>query len=250
MILRRNTNAAEVGVPLSSFSLQFQVPSLGNKSTLRVLSPIRAHRILVSRPPLTIDSSVLSYCSINYGYHKFSTIFPTLECNEETVASRTLLLSFVRIGSAVKSLHMSSHAEGIIATKVAQIATKLKHAGVVNVSHVSLHVCLVSALVRAKRASELRISRVHLAAELHVPPQQILQREDLFAETTHVTFVIIQHRLSRDCSCRRRLRLRLRRRRCRCFRCRRNLKLIVLRGKLKAIDGGVTVHVTLHVPSP
>lgn len=139
-----------------------------------------------------------------------------------------LLLRFVRLGCTMKRLHMPSHAERIIATKVAQIAAKFQHACIVNVSHVSLHVRLVSALVLAEGAGELRISRIHLTTELHVPPQQILQWEHLLAETAHVPLVTVQHGL----------------------RSRGYLKLIEFRGELKSVDGAVISNITLYVPYP
>lgn len=100
-----------------------------------------------------------------------------------------LLFRFARVGCAMESLHVPSHAERVIAAEIAQIASELQHAGFVYVPHVPLHVRLVGALVRAERARELRVPRVHLAAELHVPPEQILQWEDFLAEAAHVTFV-------------------------------------------------------------
>lgn len=139
-----------------------------------------------------------------------------------------LLLRFVRLGWTMKRLHMPSHAERVIATKVAQIAAKFQHACIVNVSHVSLHVRLVSALVLAEGAGELRISRIHLTTELHVPSQQILQWEHLLAETAHVSLVTIQHGL----------------------RSRGYLKFIEFWRELKTIDGAVISNITLHVPYP
>lgn len=100
-----------------------------------------------------------------------------------------LLFRLVRIRRAMERLHVPAHAKRVIAAKVAQVASELEHAGLVNVPHVPLHVRLVGALVRAERAGELRVPWVHLAAELHVPPEQILQREHLLAEPAHVAFV-------------------------------------------------------------
>lgn len=96
-----------------------------------------------------------------------------------------------------------------------------------NISHVSLHVRLICALVRAEGTSELWISGIHLASKLHVPPQQVLQRKDLLAETAHVPLVTVQQGLCRS----------------------GNLKLIEFRRKLETIDGAVVSHVTLYVPN-
>lgn len=91
----------------------------------------------------------------------------------------------------------------------------------------SLHVRLICALVRAEGTSELRISGIHLASKLHVPPQQVLQGKDLLAETAHVPLVIVQQGLCHS----------------------GNLKLIEFRRKLETIDGAVVSHVTLYVPN-
>lgn len=65
--------------------------------------------------------------------------------------------------------HVSANAVGVIATEVAELAAELEGTGVVNVFHVSLHVRLVHALVRAKGAGEHGVTRIHFATELYVP---------------------------------------------------------------------------------
>lgn len=130
----------------------------------------------------------------------------------------------------MKRLHVSSHAEGVIAAEVAEVAAEFKAARVVNVSHVPLHVRLVHALVRAKRAAELRAPRVHLAAELHVPLQQVLQRVNLPAVGAHVSLV---HRVIRQGF--------------------RNAGHLVFTGLLTNVQttvGDVVVHVIPQVPRP
>ncbi|KAK2584901.1 hypothetical protein KPH14_002497 [Odynerus spinipes] len=89
----------------------------------------------------------------------------------------------------MEGLHVSPHAERVIAAKIAEIAAELEAAGVVDVTHVPLHVRLVHALVGAKAAGELGATGIHFAAELHVPLQEILQGEDLFAEGAYMTLV-------------------------------------------------------------
>lgn len=69
----------------------------------------------------------------------------------------------------MKGLYVSANAEGIIAAEVTEFAAELEGAGVVNVSHVSLHVRLVYALIRAESAGERRVARIHFATELHMP---------------------------------------------------------------------------------
>lgn len=76
----------------------------------------------------------------------------------------SLLLRFVR-DRAMEVPYVSANAEGIITAKVAEFAAKFEAASTVNVSHVSLHVCLVRALVRADGAGEhLRVARIHFAS--------------------------------------------------------------------------------------
>lgn len=63
-----------------------------------------------------------------------------------------------------------ANAVGVIAAEAAELAAELVVGiGVVNVSHVSLHVRLVNALVRAVGAGERGVTRIHFATELYVP---------------------------------------------------------------------------------
>lgn len=84
---------------------------------------------------------------------------------------------------------MPADAEGVVAAEVAEVATELENPRLVHVPHVPLHISFVGAFVGTVGAGELRVPRVHLAAELHVPSQEVLQREDLLAEAAHVAFV-------------------------------------------------------------
>lgn len=63
---------------------------------------------------------------------------------------------------------MSANAKGVIAAEVAELAAEFEGAGVVNVFHVSLHVRLVHALVRAEGTGERRLARIHFASKLHM----------------------------------------------------------------------------------
>lgn len=69
----------------------------------------------------------------------------------------------------MEGLYVSANAEGVIAAEVTKLAAELEVAGVVNVSHVSLHVRLVHALIRAEGAGECCVAHVHFATELHMP---------------------------------------------------------------------------------
>jgi len=73
----------------------------------------------------------------------------------------------------MKSFYVSAYAERIIAVEVTKLATELKAASVMNISHVSLGIGLVHALVRTEVAGKLCTARIHLAAELYVFLQQI-----------------------------------------------------------------------------
>lgn len=75
---------------------------------------------------------------------------------------------FLRFAHAMEGLNVSANAEGIIAAKVAELAAELEGAGVVNVSHVSLHVRLVRALVRAVGTGERRVALIHFACRMHM----------------------------------------------------------------------------------
>lgn len=92
----------------------------------------------------------------------------------------------------MEGLYMPADAERIIAAEVAELAAKFEGAGVVNVSHVSLHVRLVHALVRTEGAGELRVARIYFASELHMPLQQAL-RVDFLAVWAHVSLVHVMH---------------------------------------------------------
>lgn len=93
---------------------------------------------------------------------------------------------------------MPAYAEGVVAAKTAQVAAKLVAAlGVVDVSHVPLHVGLVHALVRAEGTGERRVPRIHSATDLHVPLQQVLQGVHLPAEDAHVSLGIAGRGLRR-----------------------------------------------------
>jgi len=85
---------------------------------------------------------------------------------------------------------VSANAERIIAAEIAELAAELEGAGVVNVSHVSLHVCLVHALVRAEGTGERRVARTHFASELHMLLEQALRRVDFLAMRAHISLVI------------------------------------------------------------
>lgn len=140
-----------------------------------------------------------------------------------------LLFRHARVRRAMERLHVPAHAEGVVAAEVAEVAAELEHPGLVDVPHVPLHVRLVGALVRAEGAGELGVPRVHLAAELHVPPQQVLQREDLLAEAAHVALVddlVGGHGLSRL----------------------GDLELLEVRVKRQAVHGAVAVRVARNVP--
>lgn len=89
----------------------------------------------------------------------------------------------------MKGPYVPANAEGVITAKVAELAAKFEAAGVVNVSHVSLHVGLVHALVRAEGAGELRVTRIHFATQLYVLLQQVLRDIDLLAEGTYIPLV-------------------------------------------------------------
>lgn len=69
----------------------------------------------------------------------------------------------------MEGLYVSADAEGVIAAEVTELAVEFKGAGVVNVSHVPLHVRLVRALVWAESTGEtVRVVWIHFARELHV----------------------------------------------------------------------------------
>lgn len=89
----------------------------------------------------------------------------------------------------MKRVHVPSHAEQVIAAKIALITAEFQHAAVVNIVHVPLHVRLVHARVRAKRTDELGVPRVHFTRQLHVPLKKILQREHLFTVTAEMPLV-------------------------------------------------------------
>lgn len=93
----------------------------------------------------------------------------------------------------MEGLYMSADAERIIAAEVAELAAKLEGASVVNISHVSLHVRLVHALVRTEGAGELRVARIYFASELHMSLQQALRRVDFLAVWAHVSLVHVMH---------------------------------------------------------
>lgn len=86
----------------------------------------------------------------------------------------------------MEGLHVSAHAEGIIAAEIAEIAVELHGVGAVKVPDVSLHVGFVHALVRAKGTGELRAARVHLATELQMLLQLVLWRKGFLTERTRV----------------------------------------------------------------
>jgi len=92
----------------------------------------------------------------------------------------------------MEGLYVSANTEGVIAAEVAELATKFDDAGVVNVSHMSLHVGFVHALVWTKGARELcyGIAWIHLAAELYVLLQQIPREIYLLAERASFVRVI------------------------------------------------------------
>lgn len=95
----------------------------------------------------------------------------------------------------MEGLYMPADAEGIIAAEVAELAAKLEGAGVVNVSHVPLHVRLVHAFIRTKGAGELRVARIHFASELYMPLQQALRRVYFLAIRAHVSLVHMMRRI-------------------------------------------------------
>lgn len=64
----------------------------------------------------------------------------------------------------MESHYVSAKAEGVIAAKVAELAAEFKATGVVNIFHVSLHVGLVHAFVRAEGTGELGVARIPFAA--------------------------------------------------------------------------------------
>lgn len=101
--------------------------------------------------------------------------------------SRDLVLRAVL---PVESSHMSANAERIVAAEAAKLAVELVTAVVVvDVSHVSFHVGLVHALVRAEGTGEWRAARIHPTAGLHMFLQQVLQRVDFLAVGAHVSLV-------------------------------------------------------------
>jgi len=69
----------------------------------------------------------------------------------------------------MEGLYVSANAEGVVAAEVAELAAELEAAGVMNIAHVSLHVCFVYALVRAESTGECRgVARIHFTTELHM----------------------------------------------------------------------------------
>lgn len=91
----------------------------------------------------------------------------------------------------MESSHVPADAERIVAAEATKLAVELVTVvGLVDVPHVSLHVGLVHALVRAEATGERRAARVHLAAGLQVLLQQVLQGIDFLAEDAHVPLVL------------------------------------------------------------
>jgi len=69
----------------------------------------------------------------------------------------------------MEGLYVPANAEGVVAAEVAELAAELEAAGVMNIAHVSLHVCFVYALVRAESTGECRgVARIHFTTELHM----------------------------------------------------------------------------------
>jgi hypothetical protein len=73
----------------------------------------------------------------------------------------------------MKGFYVSAYAERVIAVEVTKLATELKAASVMNISHMSLSISLIHAFVRTESAGKLRATRIHLAAELYMFLQQI-----------------------------------------------------------------------------
>lgn len=99
-----------------------------------------------------------------------------------------LLLRFIR-DRAVKGPYVSTDTERVIAAKIAELTAEFVATSIVNVSHVSLHVGFVHALIRTESAGELGVTRIHFASHLYVLLQQILRGVDLLAEGTYVPLV-------------------------------------------------------------
>lgn len=89
----------------------------------------------------------------------------------------------------MKSSYVSTDAERVIAVKIAELTVEFVATGIVNVSHVSLHVGFVRALVRAECAGELGVARIHFTSHLYVLLQQALRDVDLLAEGTYIPLV-------------------------------------------------------------
>jgi len=68
----------------------------------------------------------------------------------------------------MKGFYVSAYAERVIAVEVTELATKLKAASVMNISHVPLSIGLIHAFIRTEGAGKLRATRIHLAAKLYV----------------------------------------------------------------------------------
>lgn len=87
-------------------------------------------------------------------------------------------------GQSMKSPHVPSNAKRVAAAKVAQLAGEFHAPIVVHVSHVTLHVCLVHALVGARGALKLAAPWIHFAANLNVTLEQAAQVIGLLAVGT------------------------------------------------------------------